>query len=257
MRRLAFGFAALALAACQPQTPASPAATATSPLAERAAVAEQAAERFATIAQGSETSGQPPRQTDPNVASLLDQVLDTSALPASPTAADITPINDWLLAAVKVNQVYALAGTGMTDAQATPSAAASARADSNLATFAPEIGRALDAEAILLGTEGAAIAQVGAGGGGDPAAYQQVQSQVAQAYAGSLGVIGRPELADPWKEARAKVLVSMAPQVAPLLSPQDRQALQTAARQVAAKNTDATLQAELNDFAAKIAPAAA
>jgi len=255
LRKLATGLAALALAACNAQAP--PPTAAASPLASRAAAAQQAADRLATIAQGSETSGRPPRQTDPDVASLLDQVLDTSALPASPTAADISPINDWLLAAVKVNQIYVLAGTGMTDAQTAPSPAASARADSNLATFAPEIGRALDAEAILLGTEGAAIAQVGPGGGGDPAVYPQLQSQVAQAYASSLGVIGRPELADPWKEARAKVLEQMAPRVAPLLTAQDRQALQTAARQVAAKNTDAALQAELNDFAAKIAPAAA
>src|SRR5580692_6572817 len=94
--------AVLLLGACQGQpsqkdTARAADAATTSALTARAGQAEVAAGKLVAMSQGSATSGQAPRQDDPAAGPLLDQVFDTSALPAlGRTPADLTQMSRWL-----------------------------------------------------------------------------------------------------------------------------------------------------------------
>jgi hypothetical protein len=245
------------LAACQPGGAAAPSAVASASNAAQAASA-----KFIALAQGSATSGQPPRATDPTAGPLLDAVFNTSALPATPPPfSELEPVNKWLLAVVKTGQVYVLAGTGVSDVANATGPGVGAKADQNVVTYAPEVGRYLDAQTAIMGVESAMIAQFAAANPDavkDPVradGMAKTQVGVTQALGSELSVLTDAAPSNDWKEARAKALVAVAPQAALILPPTDWQALQAAANQAAAQTTDPALAAQFKDFAAKIQPA--
>src|ERR1700722_17767286 len=119
----------------------------------------QAAGDFLTIAKGSETSGQPPRESDPKVKALLDTVFDTTVLnTAQPLPrGDLDNLNAWMGQGLRVAGVYIFAGTGYTEYSQVGKLDAAAQQKleqqvaHNTSAFAPEMGRYMDAQLYILG----------------------------------------------------------------------------------------------------------
>jgi hypothetical protein len=264
MRRWAMIAALLGLAACGQGGGGNSAASApASGLEAASSAAHDAADKFAALAQGSETSGKIPRQTDAAAGSLLDAIFNTSALPAAPPPfTELDAVNDWLLSASRTGQLYLLAGSGATSV-ASPTPAVNAQADRNLLTYAPEVGRYLDAELALIGEEGSMVAQFIAANPDaqkDPTRADglvKIRAGLAATAGGVITIVSGPGPTDAWKEARASALLALAPHAALLLTPDARASLQTQATQAAAASTDPTLQSDLTQFAAAIGPAKA
>jgi hypothetical protein len=266
MRRWIGLVAATLLGACQAQpnqkdiARAADAAT-TSALAARSTAAAAAADKLAAMAQGSATSGQAPRQADPAAGPLLDQVFDTSALPAlGRTPADLSQMDRWAAAVMKVGQIYVLAGTGFTDSAKATTDAAAAQSLRNVVVYAPETGRFFDAATVLLSTEGASIdyqsivnsAKI------DPGQRERVmtdlQYKIEKAYSYELSFMLNKGPTDVWKEARIRVLATEAPRVSGMLLPGSWAHLQQQARQIAAQSDDPALKTDLELFATRIEP---
>jgi hypothetical protein len=242
--------ALIALAACA--GPPSAVQTASS-------AAHKAADQFVTLATGSATSGQVPRQTDPTAGPLLDAVFNTQAVQgATGSAADMQAVNDWLLSAVRVGQVYMLAGTGLTDISGATTTQAQTRVLQNMITYAPECGRYYDAELAIEGADATgfqATLAANPGAAKDPQTTQGVaeaQGGLAQTAQGVIATIGPTGLPNDWREARAQALIALAPHVVGFLTDAQKQTLNTAATQAAASSDDPQLAALLNQFAAAI-----
>jgi hypothetical protein len=258
--------AAALLGACQAQPSQQGIARAadaanTSALTTRSAAAVAAADRLVAMAQGSATSGQAPRQADPAAGPLLDQVFDTSALPAlGRTPADLSQMGRWAGAVMKVGQIYVLAGTGFTDPTQATTDAATAQSLRNVVAYAPETGRFFDAATVLLSTEGASIyyqsivnaAKI------DPGQRESVmtdlQYKIEKAYSNELSFMLNKGPTDAWREARIRVLATEAPRVSGMLLPGSWAHLQQQARQIAAQSDDPALKRYLELFATRIEP---
>src|SRR3954470_5987390 len=108
----------------------------------------KAADSFLARAKDSQTTGQPPRYSDPAVKPLLDTVFNTKDIEGKPTPWSAVPLlQDWNRAALKVGLVYYLAGTGTDDASiVSKDPQKTQKANSNTAAFAPEFGRYYDAQ---------------------------------------------------------------------------------------------------------------
>jgi hypothetical protein len=256
LRRLVFVITAALLVACQPAK--KPELTPQQVLTAQSAAAQQAADRFVVLAKGYETSGAPPRQTDPTAGPLLDAVLDTDAIPIfTRTVSDVQAFERWEQAVSEVGRVYVLAGSGVTDAP-TPSDAVKAQSDRNLVTFAPELGRYFDADVVLASRHCATLYYLAVTRRLDDdhrqAVMEAIEPAVEQAYRASLGMIAIAGPSDDWKEARAKVLVATAPRIASVLTIYRKQALEKDARDIAVQTSDAALKAELGAFATEIGP---
>jgi hypothetical protein len=125
----------------------------------RLARIKQAAGDFVTIAKGSETSGQPPRESDAKVKALLDTVFDATVLnTAQPLPrGDLDNLNEWMSQGLRVATVYIFADTGYTEflqVAKLDTAAQQKLAQQvahNTVAFAPEMGRYLDAQLYILG----------------------------------------------------------------------------------------------------------
>lgn len=240
--------AALLLAACS--HPPDAIQTASS-------AAHTAADQFATLAKPSLTNGQPPRQTDPAAGPLLDAIFNTGVLQSSPTADDLDAINDWLSSCLKAGQVYMLAGTGLTDINSAD-ATGQAKIGQNLAAFAPEFGRFIDAELVIEGAEAASVMQSLAANpdtAKNPQSAQgfdKVRAGIEQTAGGVITTVSGPGLPNDWREARARSLLAFAARAAPFLNDAQKQALATAATQAAQSSDDPQLASLLSQFAAAI-----
>jgi hypothetical protein len=223
----------------------------------------QAADDFLTIAKGSETSGQPPRESDPKVEALLVTVFDTTALNAAQPLprGDLDNLNEWLSQALRVATVYIFAGTGYTEfsqvGKLDPAAQQKLgqRVAHNTVTFAPEVGRYIDAQLYILG---ATALCVSADMTSEPDEYKSTQEQnglgkirngVVQTLSGVLTTLPMDELSDTWRRDRIGVLTAIAPKVVAFLLPDQRKTVHDTAVQVAAQMTDATVKNGLSDFA--------
>jgi hypothetical protein len=262
MRAALIALASLALAACGQGGGGDNGAPAdTSPLARQATLAKAAAEQLAIMAKGADVSGQAPRATDPAAGPLLDQVFDLSALPHRPlTAPEFGQASDWLAAANAVGSIYLMAGTA-SPTVSNDATTTAAQAELNVVTYAPEIGRYLDTELAISSAEaGAVAAELAQAGGAPPNAeaadgLKTMRAGMAQTAAGVIATIAAPGPSDAWREARAKALIAAAPGYARLLQPDARAPLRAQAEQAATLQTDASLKAELLQFAAAIAGA--
>jgi hypothetical protein len=269
MRWLAAIGIGLALAACKPTAQEIRAAgqrsldaqSAASGLAARSEAAQQAADRFVALAAGATTSGQAPRQSDPVAGPLLNAVLDTSAIPVfTGTRADMHALEGWMGAVTKVGRVYLFAGTGVTDPATPMTDALRARVDQNLAAYAPEIGRYLDAQVVLFSRDTATGYYVQATGDYNETqrdgALQDLRAAVRGIYAADLDTIARTQAQgiadDAWRLARVKVMATMAPRVGAFADPTVTLPLQHKARDIEAVAKDPALKAELQDFIGRI-----
>jgi hypothetical protein len=224
---------------------------------------KQAADDFLTIAKGSETSGQPPRESDPKVKALLDTVFDTAVLnTAQPLPqGDLDNLNEWLSQGLRVATIYIFAGAGYSEYSQVGKLDAAAQQKlgqqvaHNTVAFAPEMGRYMDAQLYILG----AIAWcMSADLTSEPDEYKSTQAQnglakirngVVQTLTGVLTTLPMDGLSDTWRRDRLGVLTAITPKVVAFLLPDQRKTVHDTAVQVAAQMTDATVKNGLNDFA--------
>ena len=248
----AFALAFL-IVACQPAD--------TSWVKPASVAAHQAADQFTALAKGSDATGQPPRQTDTTVAPLLDAVFNTAVLTGKPTPpmADLDVMNDWMLSIVRVGQVYLFAGTGTNDPAKATTPAVEAKAESNVVTYAPEVGRYVDAELTAMNTVDSIVsADLAAdqGKANDPTSADwlaKVRAGTTTAVDSILGTMTINGLTDNWRRARMPAILAIAPEAAKLLPADDRAKLNNTALAVAAAMDDAGLKSQLTTFASSIA----
>jgi hypothetical protein len=224
---------------------------------------KQAAGDFLTIAKGSETSGQPPRASDPKVKALLDTVFDVTVLnTAQPLPrGDLDNLNEWMSQGLRVATVYIFADTGYTEFSQVAKLDTEAQQKlaqqvaHNTVAFAPEMGRYLDAQLYILG---ATAWCVSADMTSEPDEYKSTQAQnglgkirngVVQTLTGTLTTLLTEGLNDAWRRDRLAALTAIAPKVVALLLPDQRKTVHDTAVQVAAQMTDATVKNGLNAFA--------
>jgi hypothetical protein len=227
-------------------------------IAAASSAAQKAADDFAARAAGSETSGQPPRAADASVKELLDRIYDTGVLRREPPGFDdLSAIGDWLNAVHRVVTIYAMAGTGVTDAaKAADNASVGAIIEKNIVSFAPEYGGAIDAQLKLIQTEAELVTVKF---GTDPTKiddqqrrqrFERLRDGLNKVMGATLAVIAIPELDESWRLARVRALEAIAPKAAPLLEPDDAKRLNDMALELAEADTDPQVQAGLKRFAA-------
>jgi hypothetical protein len=224
--------------------------------------ASKAADALVALAKGSHVTGQPPRQSDPAAKPLIDTVFDTAdATRARVPWNQLTTLNNWNMAVIKVGLVYLLAGTGAEDLTAlNDKPDAGAKVDRNTATFAPELGRYFDAQLRLQGAimdtvqeflRTAQRAQL------DNPQFQsgvgQIRSGVAQTITGMLGTFTVEGMTNDWRRARLIAANAVAPKAAKFLLPEQAGSVRAAALEVAGQMTDAKVKAGLTSFAKAVA----
>jgi hypothetical protein len=210
----------------------------------------KAAASFLAQAKDSQTTGQPPRSSDPAVKPLLDTVFNTTDVEGKPMPWSAVPLlQDWNRAALKVGLVYYLAGTGTADAAVVSKDPQKIlKANSNTTAFAPEIGRYYDAQLrIHAAMIDAATAQVAAATNEqkkDPAfrtTLNNISDSTAKIMTGLLGNFVLEGLPEDWLLLRVAALLDITPKAVKFLAPEDREQLKIAAAEVAehVKNPDA------------------
>ena len=216
--------------------------------------AMKAADEFTTLAKGSADTGNAPRETDPAVKPLLDRVLTTRSLTSKPLSdSDLGSASDWNGAVLKVGLVYIFAGTGIADpARVTADPKLVERVNQNVVTFAPEMGRYIDAQEAVVGatadTVEASLAD------GKPANDQvksglaKVRGGITSTITGVLSTLTTDGLSDDWRRERLPSLQAVAPKVGKLLLPDQCRTVRDTAAEAAQVLKDAAVQDGLKAF---------
>jgi hypothetical protein len=221
----------------------------------KVAAVTKAADAFALLAADSEKTGQVPRETDAVAKPLLDTVFDTSVLEKGGVQpmSELNNVNAWNMAVLKVGVVYMLAGTGAKEIGALPQTPeAMARVDGNTVTFAPEVGRYLDAQLRLqmaiIDTVQDFIRTATRAQLDNPnvkSSIGKIRGGTAQTISGAISTLALRDQTDDWRRARLTVLEAMAPKAAPFLVAEDRQALRAAFTETAAQMQAADVKARM------------
>ena len=132
------------------------------------------------------------------------------------------------------------------------------RVGQNLAAFAPECGRFLDAELAIEGADATAAASYVAANpdaakdATQAAGLDKARAGLAETAQGVITTIAGPGLPNDWREARARALIAFAPHAASFLADAQKQALAAQATQSATGADDPQLAALLSQFAAAV-----
>jgi hypothetical protein len=226
------------------------------------AAAKRAGDEFARRAQGSATTGVVPRAADPGIAPLLDAVFNNAAIPKGEALpiSESGKLGELLASGNRVGLAYILAGAGTGDL-ATQDPKALERADQNVVTYAPEIGRWFDFQ---IGIQDAFAASTLAFlAAAAPATLERPNvksglANVRQGLARSLGgvfqTMATGGLDDAWRRDRLVALAAVVDKAAELVTPEDAVALRTIATELSGQVRSADVQDRLKDFARRIAP---
>jgi hypothetical protein len=189
----------------------------------------------------------PPRQSDPAAAPLLDSVFNIAAFPNTPLSVDdIDAIVTWSLSASRVGNLYVYDGTAVPSDPANPDSNTVLRAQKNIVTFAPEVGRYFDTLIQLFGMADKLFLQARK----DPEKYGidkskgygigNVASGTTALFVKVLNAMTYPGIDDNWRNSRIGILNGAAQDASALLSAQQRSMVQEAAQAAenAASNPD-------------------
>ena len=206
----------------------------------RVAAAKQAADEFLRRAEGSATSGNMPRRTDPEIAKLLDTVFDLSALGTDVLPiSSVGPIGELARNGNRIGLAYILAGTGRTDAAGADQKTLE-RVDRNTVTFAPEVGQFTDFQ--IGATNRMAQSALGfikvapketLDQGSIKSGLGQMRSGFAQTIGGMLKTLTIGDLAEGWKAERLSMLEGIADTAMRFLDEQQKAGVKQLADQVA------------------------
>ena len=158
---------------------------------------------------------------------------------------------------VKTGMIYILAGTGISDfTKATNDPKLAERINQNVVTFAPELGRYLDAQLAVMGGMLDAISASMAGGKTTNAkvesGLEKVRRGITSTLTGTLSTVATAGLSDEWRHERLPALEAAAPKAAKLLLGEQCRAVRDTAVQVAEALSNAALQAELRSMAGSL-----
>jgi hypothetical protein len=223
----------------------------------KVAAAKKAADEFLALANGSETSGQMPRQTDPKAKALLDQVFDRGAF-----GREVLPIGEsgkvgeLLNNGNRIGFAYMLAGTGQTEiSKLADDQKAMEIAEKNMSTYAPEIGRWFDYQMAVQGTMADSTIAFLASASKEVLERPQVKQGLgnvrgglARSLAGMFQTMASDGLDDGWRRARLVALTEIAPKAAKLVAEEDAKELQRQANALAEALNDPTLKSGLKKF---------
>jgi hypothetical protein len=222
--------------------------------------ATSAASRFIALTTEVYRTGDPPRQTDAAAGPLLDAVFDATVLKTKArfAKADLGALADWGSAMFRVGYVYILAGTGVADLANVPDdPKVLAQARRNVAAYAPEIGRFLDAE---LAAYGAMAKLVKTDFGGRDVENDTKLRDAKATF--NLGIVAAidialesyltPGISDDWRRSRLPVLAAAAYQAVGLLTAEQCGALRDIARAVTAEMGDAVVKGGLDAITATL-----
>lgn len=225
---------------------------------------KKAGEAFQALGKNAYQSGQPPRQSDPAVAKLLDTIFDTSALNGPPpvTFAQFLDVNNWLMQVVNTGLIYVTAGTGIADLGSLQSVTAKQQAqmNANVIAYAPEMGRYYDAQ---LGVSKVEIDLINAELAAHPDDYKtgnraqgigKMRSGLAQTLAGVIETLQLSGVDPAWLRDRLPALAALAPTAAKFLQPDQKQQVHDLAAKVAAASSDDAVKTGLNSVAQVLAP---
>jgi hypothetical protein len=214
--------------------------------------ATKAAADFAVLAKDSAQTGKVPRQSDPAVGPLLDMLFNLGAVTSKPAllTSDLGALADWGKAIVEVGAFYLLAGTGASDlAHAGSDPIKGEQINRNMITYAPEIGRWLDAALTIQTTTGDVAAAAVADHTFAKSGLEQVRGGVTTTVGGFIGALATDGLSDEWRRDRVRVLPTVAPKLANFLPQDQRKRLPESALAVGKSMSDADVKSGLQAFA--------
>ncbi|HEV2186307.1 MAG TPA: hypothetical protein VGR70_03820 [Stellaceae bacterium] len=225
---------------------------------------KKAGEAFQALGKNAYQTGQPPRQSDPAVAKLLDTIFDTSALNGPPpvTFAQFLDVNNWLMQVVNTGLIYVTAGTGIADLGSLQGVTAKQQAqmNANVIAYAPEMGRYYDAQ---LGVSKVEIDLVNVELAAHPDDYKtgnraqgigKMRSGLAQTLEGVIETFQLSGVDPAWLRDRLPPLAALAPTAAKFLLPDQKQQVHDLAVTVAAASSDNAIKTGLNSVAQALAP---
>ena len=223
---------------------------------------DQAYDDFMAGATDAYQSGNPPRQSDPAINTLLTTIFDVLGVPSKTLAgADIDEAIRWFNSGDTVGAVYLLAGTGVNDiAQLPPDEAVQKKLRANVVKFSDEFGRYADFQVTLL----AAIADAqqsfgtsGPPGEVDTAEFRSkadgIKSLLAQALKTDFISLVYEGLSDPWRLQRLDVIARIAPVAAKVLGRDDVTAIRDQALQTLPYFSNEAVQVRVSEVAGMIA----
>lgn len=221
-----------------------------------------AASEFASLAKGSEKTGNAPRASDPKVKKLLDAIYDDSDVVGSKSTSfdEMKPLSDRMIAGVQTAIVYMLAGTGVSDlAEIGKVPEGEVKVNLNIIKFGPEMGRFYDFQLHVQGAIADAVATKLATGSRLELAKPNFQSGLAQirqggqrVVAGVIETLAVNGITDDWRRDRIPALMDSASSMGKILEPEQKKQLQELARACADVMDDAAVKKGLQDFAVKI-----
>ena len=229
--------------------------------AARVSDAQKAVNELAARAKDSHQTGAPPRLSDPQVAALFDRVFDTKAVETARVPfSEVQRLMDWFSAANQIGTIYILAGTNLTDtSKAGDDPQALQRIESNISTFAPEMGRYYDFMVTMSGvisdTFGPWLASLKKEQRERPnvkSGADQVRSGLVGVVSGALSSLVNEDVDDAFRRDRMVKLNAVAPKLAAFLEAEQLTALQGAAAEVAGAVSDPGVQASVKAFGDKL-----
>lgn len=219
---------------------------------------------FLALGKDAYKTGQPPRQSDPAVAKLLDTLFGTDALngPPAVTFAQFLAVNDWLSQVVNVGLVYVTAGTGIADLAGLGAVTAKQQEQMNVnvVTFAPEMGRYYDAQLAVSKVEiDLVIGELAAHpdnykSGTKAQGIDEMRSGLAQTLAGVVETFQLSGVDPAWLRARLPALLALGPTAAKFLESDQKREVHDLAVKVAATASDDAVKTGLTAFAQAVAP---
>jgi hypothetical protein len=225
--------------------------------------AKNAADGFVKLAQGSEKSGEAPRQSDPAVRKLLDAAFDTSDVEAAKAIAfsELSQLSERMVTGVKIGVVYMLAGTGATEiGQLGNDQNAGEKVNLNVIKFAPEMGRFFDFQMRIQGAVvDAVLTRLASAKPEDlvrpnfKSGLADIRDGSARSVSGVIETLAVNGITEAWRRERLPALAAIAPKLAKFLEAPQKNDLHKLALACADVMDDAQVKAGLQDFAKVIA----
>jgi hypothetical protein len=228
--------------------------------ATRLSAAQTAAVSFVRMAEGSEKTGQMPRETDTRVRRLMEIVFDASDVTAGKPVSrqDIRVLNERLAVGLQVGVLYLLAGTGISEFKDAPDARTEEAMNRNLVSFAPELGRYFDFQVRMFGALSVAVMAEIADGKPEQVARPAFQKYIETLRVSNvrtfLGIAQAftMEVGDEWRRGRLPALAEVAPTMAKFLTPELKQAMKELAEAVIEEVADPEVKRSMQAFAAAV-----